>query len=415
MLKKETVIQDLNDMCADTNANWLCALDIYTPDIQKDESKFLPAYAETGLSKKYMLLRGEVSLEYGGSLRFNFPRLFTGGYTLLPPPEKKPIVILPGFDMPVDQAAAYHECAHLYQRKHDLFNSAQNQDDLYQKYLKEVHANTFANMALMLRADSVLSFKKQRLSCFAQEVQSFNQANQTSILYISLPITLELLRTIRREGRAYTLQKFSQDGKLDFQKIAFYTADFVKQHAYSRAEFEKIINNQSFYSYGLIKQRAKAWHQLGENYVHMQQDQMAERLQHYSDIERQRKKQTDLRIKKLPETNKKAKIINAVCAIDTYRVHLNQRYGIFADLDDLISNKTLKVYDHILNQKEKKEIADLSANIKELCQTWQNNPLFKKLYNQINHPDTRDQVWALKFEQERRAEQRPLIFKLFER
>ena len=415
MLKKETVISDLKDICAQTNANWLCALDIYTANIKEDEAKFLPPYIETGLKKKYILLRTEATLEYGGGLRFNYHKLYTGGYTFLPPSDRKPLVLIPGFDLPVDQAAVYHECAHLYQYRHNFFSAEQIPNESYQKYLKEVHANAFANMALLLRADNVLSFKKQRLSCFAQEVQCFNEEEQSSKFYFSLPVTLELLRTIRREGRLSTLKKFSKNGKLDFQKLAFYTADFVRQHAYSESEFEKILENKHFYSYDLLKQKAKAWHRLSDKYINMQQDEMSKRIQHYFDIEDKRKIETDRKIKKLPETDKRAKIINAVCEMDILHTRLSQYFCIYANLDDLMSNKILEKYGSIFKLKDQKEIADISAKVKKLYQTWQQSSFFRKLYNKINDPETRDEVWALKFKKEKQLNSKHQILKFFER
>lgn len=401
MLSKETIIKDLNDICRQTNAEWLCALDIYTPNIKADEEKFLQAYRKVGLSKKYVIFRTEVALEYGGGLKFNYHKLYSGGYTLQPSGEYQSLVLLSGFETAFDQSTVYHECAHLYQRKHDFFGKSSVRNETYRKYLKEVHANVFATMALLLRSEDVLSFKKQQLYCLSEDIQRFNNNDKESKFYISLPIVFELIKAVRKQGRAKTLQKFSKNGNLDFQKIAFYTADLVRKYAYNQCEFEKILRGETFSSYEIIKQKAKAWHQMGRKYVEMQHEKTMERIDHYIEVKDKRQIEIDQKLKKLEETDEKAKIINAVCEIDTCHARLSQTFGIYTDLDYVVSNKIVDAYGSALSTDDKKQVSEICAQAGKIYQKWRKNVFFKRLYSKINHPDTRDEVWNMKFKKEK--------------
>lgn len=401
MPNKETLIKDLNDICQQTNGLWLCCSDIYTPDIEKDESQFLAAFQSAGFLKKDVLFHGYAALEYGGGLRFNYKDVIEGGYTLCVPQKHKALVIFSGFETDFDQITIYHECAHLFQRKHDLFGSQKEPNNKYIKYLKEVHANTFASMVMLLRAEDMLTFKKQQLSRVASDVQTVNHRTQKNIYYISLPITLELLKSIRREGRMNALQKFSQNGTLDFEKIAFYTADFVKKYAYTDFEFHKIMDNQSFSSYDALKRKAKAWHILGERYVakEKEKEKKQEREIAYLSVTDQRNTKTQNKIKPLPETDEKSKIINAVCTIDILNTRLSQDFNIYTSLDYLIKKNVFCFRN--LKDEQKKEALKICDQIAEIYQKWHKNLFFKKLFSKINHPDTRDEVWTLKQKKER--------------
>jgi hypothetical protein len=37
----------------------------------------------------------------------------------------------------------------------------------------------------------------------------------------------------------------------------------------------------------------------------------------------------------------------------------------------------------------------------QIHQQWRKNPYYKKLFLKVSHPDTRDEVWNLKFKKER--------------
>jgi len=399
MPNKETLIQDLNDICRQTNARWLCCADIYTSNISEDEAKFLEAFRQAGFLKKDILVGRYAALEYGGGLRFNYSGLIEGGYAFPVSEKYKALAVFAGFETDFDQITVYHECAHLYQRKLSLFSKKENSNDKYRKYLKEVHANTFASMVMLLRAEDVLTFKKQQLYCLASDIQTFNQRSKKNIFYISLPITLELVKAVRSEGRSNMANRFSKNGNLDFEKIALYTADFVKKHAYTSFEFYQIINNMPSSSYDILRQKAKAWHQLGERYVSHERQKVQNRKDAYQLINAQRRAQTQNKIKPLPETDEKAKIINAVCAIDILNTRLTQDFNLYADLDSLIEKNPFYLND-ISNENKKKEALKICEQMAEIYQTWRKDLYFKKLYNKINHPDTRDYVWELKQKKE---------------
>ncbi len=400
MIEKQILIDDLNNICQQTNAQWLCALDAFTSNIKEDENKFCKVFQEAGLTKKDLLATKQVSLEYGGGLRFNYNDIVSGGHIINVKEQYVAPLVFSGFDTHYDQLTIYHECAHLYQRKYGFFNKSTVPDTKYRKYLKEVHANTFATMVLLLRSKDVLSFKKQRQSCIAQNIKTFNQNTENSKYYISLPIVLNLLKAIRRQGRANTLRQFSKKGQLDFEKIAFFTADFVRRYAYTSNEFYQILNDGTVASYEALKQKTKASKVLGENYLIEERKKMHKRKADYEQIGEIRRTKTDKKIKKLPEVDEKAKVLNVVCAIDVLHTRLNQDFEIYADLDNLISKKYYCLSD-ISDSAKKQEALKICDEMAQIHQQWRKNPYYKKLFLKVSHPDTRDEVWNLKFKREK--------------
>ena len=399
MLNKEILIRDLNDICAETSSNWLCASDIYTLNPKEDEKKFVEIFRKAGFQKKDMLARNIATLEYGGGLSFNYKGVCGSGYTYPVPLQYKAFMVFAGFETDFDQTTIYHECAHLYQRKYNLFDPKEFSNEKYRKYLKEVHANTFSALVLLLRAEDVLSFKKQQHYCIAADIEGFNRNSAKSKFYYSLPVTLELIKNVRKEGRTNMLQKFSKGANLDFEKIAFYTAKLVQKHAYTSNEFFQIANNISFSSYEMLKRKAKAWRMLGQRYIQMQQEKCRQQKEHYRKISEKRRLKTTAFIKELPETDEKAKIINAVCAIDILNTRLNQDFGIYSNLDSLIKKNLYHIH-NISDKHAQEEACNICDQMAEIYQKWRKNLFFKKLYSKINHPDTRDEVWTLKFKKQ---------------
>ena len=400
MINKETIIGDLNDICQQTNSQWICCKDIYTTDIMADEDKFVKVFREAGFLKKDILLRNIATLEYGGGLRFNYKDVIGSGYIFSVDEKYKAPLVFAGFETNFDQTTIYHECAHLYQRKHNFFSKKTIPDAKYRKYLKEVHANTFASMIMLLRADDILTFKQQQLYCLATDINTFNKKSKKSIFYISLPIIIELLKQVRKQGRENTYNKFSQNGKLDFEKIALYTAELVNKHAYTSSEFYKINNNMSLPSYDRLKQKAKTWHILGERYIREQLKKQQEQKDIYKHISEQRTLNSSKKIQPLPEIDEKSKTINAICSIDVLNTQLSQDFGIFTNLNDIVSKNLFCLRD-ISDEQERKKASEICDNIAEIYQKWRKNQFFKKLFSKINHPDTRDSVWALKYKKER--------------
>lgn len=400
MPSKETLIKDLNDICAATDASWLCALDIYTLNINADEQKFLEVLRKAGLSKKDALFRGMAELEYGGGLRLNYKDVLGGGYTFHASIKNKPFMVFGGFETDYEQVTIYHECAHLYQHKLNLFSKQEVKgDSSYQKYLHEVHANTFASMLMLLRAEDVLSFKKQQNYCLAADINEFNRNSQKSKFYYSLPIVLQLIKDVRHQGRDNALQKFSKNGYLDFEKIALYTADFVKKYAYTPIEFYQITHNIPFSSYNMLKQKAKSWHHLGKRYISLQTEKLQQQKENYRLIEEKRRIETAHKTTPLPEVDDKAKIINAACKIDVLNTRLSQDFGIYQSINNLIEQKFFYMHD-ISDENKRQQVSQICDNMAEIYQTWRKDLFFKKLLSKIDHPDTRDSVWTLKFKKE---------------
>ena len=401
MIEKQILIDDLNNICEHTNAQWVCSQDFYTLNISEDETKFCKFFQDAGYNtKKDLVATKHAYMEYGGGLRFKYEDVISGGHVISVSEKYKAPLIISGFDTHFDQMTIYHECAHLYQRKHNFFEQKAGRDYEYKKYLKEVHANTFATMVLLLRAKDILSFKQQQQYCLAHDVQTYNRNSKNSKYYISLPIVLNLLKAVKKEGRANTLRKFSKKGKLDFEKIAFFTADFVNMYAYKPLEFYKISHNATFEYHEMMKRKAKAWRMLGEKYIIAENKKLQKRKSDYTYIREQRYSQTNQKIKKLPEIDEKAKVINAVCAIDVLNTRLNQDFDIYTNLDNLVSGQVY-FFHNIQDKGKRQEAAKICEEMAQIHKQWRKNHYYKKLFLKINHPDTRDKVWSIKFKKER--------------
>ena len=67
MLSKKEVISDLNTICAQTKAHWLCYDDIHTVDLNVDVERYLKELKRIGYSTTDSLAVGYVDLAYGGA------------------------------------------------------------------------------------------------------------------------------------------------------------------------------------------------------------------------------------------------------------------------------------------------------------------------------------------------------------
>jgi hypothetical protein len=201
-------------------------------------------------------------------------------------------------------------------------------------------------------------------------------------------------------GFRLALRNFSKKGNLDFEKIAFFTADFVKKHAYKPLEFYRISRNDTFEYHEMMKKKAKAWRMLGERYITDENEKIKKRKSDYNYIREQRYSQTAQKIKKLPEVDEKAKVINAVCAIDVLNTQLNQDFYIYTNLDNIVSEK-VHFFHNIKDEEKRQEAVKICDEMTEIHQQWRKHPYYKKLFLKISHPDTRDEVWKLKFKREK--------------
>ncbi|HCU58449.1 MAG TPA: hypothetical protein DIC64_00525 [Alphaproteobacteria bacterium] len=413
MLSKAELQEDLNDICAQTKGRWLCYDDIHTKNLNADTTRYLKELKRLGYSKTNLLSMGYLDLAYGGGLEIRHQEESKGaGYTLDGKNNNKnKLVVLSGFARQNDRHTVYHEAAHLYQFEYNIFNIRYRGE--YETYLSETHANTFAAAVLLLKAKNVFEYKKQRLALFANNVNMVNDKRKKLLYYLSLPIELEMVKIIRKEGRANVRAKFEKKGRLDFKKIAFWTADLVREHAYTKEEFEKIQKGDFTLRYELLKKKAKSYRVLGRAFSLQQKLQKtAQNKRHYK-IEKQRIETIKEKLKPLPEKNKQAQMINAACALDNFQVRLLQEYGIFDALSDVVDGEVCSVPDkYKQNAKALDEISATFEKMKTIYQRWQNEAYFQDLVDNLLFIETRDEVWASKEEMKKNLQRRDFEFGL---
>jgi len=399
-MKSSTVRSDLRQVCEDTYAQYLCYDDIHTTDEKKDVEKYLQALKKAGYSLRQSLKNGIISPEYGGGLKINhFGEREEAGYTLSAK-NGRSLVVVSGFDTDYERNTVYHECAHLYQQKLNLFDLQKDED--YRKYLREVHANTFASMVMLLKSKTVLEYKKQQLCRIATGVNTFNRSSQKHFYYLSLPLELELIKDVRRKGRKNVLKSFSKNGRLNFEKMACYTADLVEKYAYSKRQWYKILQNQSVWKYDRLKRKAKAWRILGKKYVAYDTKKYAAKQERHAFIDQQRWARVKQKLKNIPQIDEEACILNAVCAIDVWQTKLAQTYAYYEDLNSVVKNQTV-YFEQKYKDESKKSILQTRDVIRDLYYQFAGKPLFEKLFTKIQNIDQRDEVWAKKFEKERKV------------
>ncbi len=170
----------------------------------------------------------------------------------------------------------YHEMAHSYQRRGNLFDDDKldkmysvsekgllpNENrvekladrDTYKAYLKETHAEIFAQTALMLRTNNAISFAKQ-----AVYAQSFGEnRNATGLLagilderlahkaklYACKPVMYAAIKevaAIRKSGNR--ADYFNQDGTLNAEKVSNLCEKIVLNNAYSPRTYKAFLDN----------------------------------------------------------------------------------------------------------------------------------------------------------------------------
>ena len=401
MLTADEVKRDLNDICAQTNAHWLSYDDIHTENKLKDVSIYLREMQRIGYSKLMLLYAGNIELSYGGGLEIRHQEeMHFSAYTMNGREKNKNrLIVLSGFDTDNDKHTVYHECTHLLQFKYNTFGIRCRDD--YTTYLSEVHANTFASMVLLLKADSVLEYKKRRLARFADGVEKITEG---MFYYMSLPVELQLMKEIRKNGRLNTVRSFQKrNGALDFKKIFFYTKNLVEKFSYSEEEFEQIKNNNAPSKHLLLQNKARAYHLLGEAYwKHEYTKYRKKRIKHIK-IEKERINEMLKKVEHLPDNTKEAEIINEICMLDRYQVEMTSQYQIFNSIEALRDNTvTLKIPSSLkANNAEMEQMAQTFERMRRIYQTHKDDKMFQSLFKKIETLNGRDEVWALK-EKERR-------------
>ena len=404
MLTADEVKEDLNSICAQTKAHWLCFDDIHTEDSQKDFTLYLKEMQRLGYTKEDLLYGRNIEPSYGGGLEIKHQQeAYYSGYAANGP-NKNRLVVLSGFDTDNDKYTVYHECAHLFQFKYNILNINSRND--YTTYLIEVHANTFAAMVLLLKADNILEYKKRHLARFADGIYRINDKRSEQLYYISLPIELQLMKEIRKNGRLNTLRQFQKNGHLDFKKIIFYTKNLVQKYTYSPEEFEKIKNGTPPLKHFMLQTRAKVHRFLGETYWQHEFFKYRKKSKHHTKIEKQRIKAQLEKVKRLPDTTEENQIINELCTLDCCQVEMICQYGIFNALSDIQHKRPLEMSESL--RQNKKIIENISytfQKMREIYEKHEQNKMFQSLFPKLQTLDGRDEIWALK-EKARQKEQK---------
>lgn len=412
MLTVDAVKEDLNFICAQTNAHWICFDDIHTQDSRRDANIYIKEMQRLGYNPYMLLSSGNIEFSYGGGLEIKHQEeAYFSGYTMNGyKKNKNKLVVLSGFETDNDKHTLYHECAHLLQFKYNIFNI--NSRDDYTTYLTEVHANTFAAMVLLLKADNILEYKKRRLARFADGIYKINDKRAEQLYYMSLPIELQLIKQIRKNGRLNTCRQFQKNGHLDFKKIIFYTKDLVQKYAYSPQEFGQIKTNVPPLKHFIFQKRAKAYRILGQAYWQHEFIKYRKQSKRHTEIEKQRVNTRLEKVKRLPDTTEENQIINALCALDCRQVEITSQYGIFDALCSLKEKRSLEISESLKENKENVEnILNIFKEMRAIYEKHEKNKMFQSLFLKLETLSGRDEIWALK-EKARKKENsapKPLI------
>jgi len=174
----------------------------------------------------------------------------------------------------------YHELAHSLQLKYNLFDDEKigklyrtsakgidegKADDLqvdkieYKQYLKEMHSESFAYAAMMLRAENPLDFAKQVYKAyndarlknlsgfFSFGKTEYGGDNNNDKFYATFPVMKETIKAvfkIRKQGKVKDF--FDKDGVLKDEKLAKLCEQAVIKSAYS----PRTLN--SFFKYRIL-------------------------------------------------------------------------------------------------------------------------------------------------------------------
>lgn len=391
MIIEQNILQDLEDICAQTKARYLMYDAIHTENYEQDSELFVRAMLRIGMHYDELFEKEFIVPEYGGGFCIKHKdEISSGGYTQ--EGNKRCLMVLPGYVEDREKQTIYHEAAHVYQYKYNILDVTK--DDDYTIYQTEVHANVFSAMVSLLKAKNVLEYKKEQLSRFAEGIANVNEKDETFYYYTSLPVELELMKEIRRKGRQKTLDEFSKHGILDYKKIAFYTAQLVKRYCYSKEEFEKIKKEEFVPTYERLKRKARAYRLLGKVYLFKKNKYYEKKINRHYKIDLKRIEKLKEKMNPLPENSEENKAINALCKIDNIQITLVQGMGVFPDLEMVVADE--EEIPERLKQEEKEKVKDAFEKIKEIYQEWKDNAFFQTYFKKINNLGQRDELWALK-------------------
>lgn len=166
----------------------------------------------------------------------------------------------------------YHEAAHSLQRKQHLFNGKKIEKIyrfcekgmtrrgktalaaklfnryLYKRYLNEAHADAFAGLCMLLRAENDIDCKLQKIYNYTKSIlKTFidfmdpSDVYPSAKYYSSLPVCKAVLQKFDYWRRKRQLKRFyAPDGSLNLALISRETAKIVFKHAYTPYNFKKL-------------------------------------------------------------------------------------------------------------------------------------------------------------------------------
>lgn len=420
MLKPEEVRADLDNICRRNNAVWLDYDSIHTQDENHDMEEYVNAYKFLGLSKVQMLTCGRLCLKYGGGLEIAYgTEAKIGGNTSYNKISGKSLLTVPGFNMIGEQHTVYHECGHLLQYNLKFFQD-DGLDKNYQNYLREVHANAFANAVFFIKAPDILSYKKSRAWLAAKNIKGFffdeeyNLGSFGRYLskydYASLPIEKALLKDIHHQGRKAFLERYTDDkGDIKFSELARYCKSIVDSYAYSQDYYLQIRDNPAVFKAQKIYRRKKAYRFLGKVFDKYTAWELKQKKLRHEAVDEERAAAVSKVFDPLPEKDNEAIYLNRLASIDIAQTIISQRYQRHFDLYEIVNENTEYKKDmENIRQKSPEhyqQIMHFCSIIKDNYSEYCHNPRFAKLFDKLNNPfGGREDFWQLREQKRRQLE-----------
>ncbi len=286
MVKKADVDKDIDTIAEKNGVVFFSYTNIFNKNIKNkyhyDFETVINKYAKVknisyDEAKEFLLDKKFLSYLPDGEFKINVPfnTKLGDGVTI----QDKDIKIV--FTFNNDPKIKYHELAHTLQNKHNLFNK-HTIEQLYQNssanltekqkekkladkndylhYLREMHADSFAFAALMLRAENNFDFLRQISYAYHKGLSRNFKATikgehpsyegNNSKFYATLPVmkqTIKTIRNIRKSGK--TKDYFDENGVIHGEKLAKLCEDIVLKSAYSPRTLGSFFHGNIFDSH----------------------------------------------------------------------------------------------------------------------------------------------------------------------
>lgn len=182
---------------------------------------------------------------------------------------KKTVVLYAPAALPLDSANSfYHEAGHMLQNVYGHFDKSTNSENydevLYQTYLRETHAETFAQTVLLLKAkdQKEYDFLKQEGTKKARRALVEDVGRNRRSAYNFYPMSKKVISELDDLGEDGRKMFLDENGRIDFEQVSSYTAGIVKEQAYSRDQFSKYstyIDNEMFVDRDYSKDPGYEW------------------------------------------------------------------------------------------------------------------------------------------------------------